>query len=149
MVKDTVMGTLYARTKRQHILESGNLENEMEKERWYTALIIHCITTKETGLTIARMALAKCSTSEYIIYCRNYLLIINGMQPILSSGNIYEGEWKHNKQHEVGTMHWFAKGEVYTGEWLDGFQHGVGTHLWTFKSSDSSQVGYWIEEKKI
>ena len=57
-----------------------------------------------------------------------------------SSGNIYEGQWKDNKQHGVGTMHWFARGEVYSGEWVNGHQHGNGTHLWTFKSSDSSQV---------
>jgi len=59
---------------------------------------------------------------------------------LCSSGNIYEGQWKDNKQHGVGTMHWFTRGEVYSGEWVNGYQHGVGTHLWTFKSSDSSQV---------
>ena len=60
--------------------------------------------------------------------------------PLQRSGNVYEGEWHHNKRHGRGTMHWYDRGESYTGQWVNGIQQGHGEHIWLIKDTDHAQV---------
>jgi hypothetical protein len=46
-----------------------------------------------------------------------------------ATGDRYEGEWRSNRQHGHGTMH-FANGDRYEGEWATGVKtrRGKYTH---------------------
>lgn len=48
----------------------------------------------------------------------------------------YEGEWKNDSKHGVGTL--IAKGEKYRGEWKDGNKDGRGEYF--FKNGDFYEV---------
>jgi hypothetical protein len=44
------------------------------------------------------------------------------------NGDVYEGEWKHDKRHGVGKKTWHD-GSWYDGGWRDGLRHGVGVKV--------------------
>ena len=46
-----------------------------------------------------------------------------------SDGDIYDGEWKDDKQHGKGTFKW-PHGDMYEGEWKNDKAHGKGTFKW-------------------
>lgn len=42
-------------------------------------------------------------------------------------GRSYQGQFKDDKKHGVGTYIW--KGRKYVGEWNNGQQHGIGKYF--------------------
>lgn len=51
---------------------------------------------------------------------------------LYSNGTLYEGEWKRNKEHGIGTlMSSDRKRIIYKGEWERGRMHGQGTYYYS------------------
>ncbi|MCF8051387.1 MAG: hypothetical protein K9L59_09140 [Desulfobacterales bacterium] len=63
---------------------------------------------------------------------------------IFSSGDRYEGQWKHNRMHGEGTYA-FADGDKYVGQWQDNKMHGRGTY---FYASGDKYTGQFADDVK-
>lgn len=51
---------------------------------------------------------------------------------LYNNGTLYEGDWKRNKEHGMGTlMTADRKRIIYTGEWERGRMHGTGCYYYT------------------
>ena len=57
-----------------------------------------------------------------------------------TSGDIYVGEFKDDKQHGQG-IYTCANGDKYEGEWEDGKRHGQGIYTW---ANGNSYDGKWV-----
>ena len=44
-------------------------------------------------------------------------------------GTLYDGEWKEDKKHGIGTCT-FANVDSYEGEWKDDYANGIGIMRW-------------------
>ncbi len=70
-----------------------------------------------------------------------------------ASGNYFEGEWKFDKKHGFGEMHWLTTNELYRGYWEENMQDGFGVHLWLeepgkLKSLRNRYEGMWFNGQR-
>ena len=70
-----------------------------------------------------------------------------------ASGNYYEGEWRFDKKHGYGEMHWLTTNELYRGYWEENQQDGFGVHLWLeepgkLKSLRNRYEGMWFNGQR-
>lgn len=70
-----------------------------------------------------------------------------------ASGNYYEGDWKFDKKHGYGEMHWLTTNELYRGYWEENMQDGFGVHLWLeepgkLKSLRNRYEGMWFNGQR-
>jgi hypothetical protein len=49
---------------------------------------------------------------------------------VYPSGNRYLGAWQADRRHGKGVMRLLTTEEIYDGDWKEGLQHGAGTHTW-------------------
>jgi hypothetical protein len=60
-------------------------------------------------------------TWKWYLYTTKYISFVP------DNGDRYDGEWKHNKKHGIGSYR-FVKGDYYEGVFEDGYKHGEGTY---------------------
>ena len=69
---------------------------------------------------------------------------MHGYGVLTKSGNVYNGEFRNNKQHGNGTLE-YQNGDRYEGQWQNDMFHGVGT----FKDTSGNEYsGDWKENKQ-
>ena len=60
-----------------------------------------------------------------------------------ASGDVYDGQWEHDKQNGVGVII-YADGSCYSGGWNRGVMQGTGTFTW----ADADQYeGQWLNDR--
>lgn len=64
---------------------------------------------------------------------------------VYDSGNVYDGQWEHDKRSGVGRFE-YACGDVYEGEWSMGMYHGQGKYTGRQHGSDEYE-GEWEADK--
>jgi hypothetical protein len=47
-----------------------------------------------------------------------------------ANGDVYMGQWQHDKATGWGAFFDAAQGVKYTGEWVNDAQHGQGEEIW-------------------
>jgi hypothetical protein len=72
-----------------------------------------------------------------------YQLIDGQVKVLLSNGEFYEGNFKHNYRNGIG-IHYYKNGDYYDGDWLNDRRIGRGR---IFLSDGSKLNGMFIEDK--
>lgn len=47
---------------------------------------------------------------------------------VYPTGNVYDGHWKNGKKHGLGTITILSSGEIYSGQWIEDTFCGDGSH---------------------
>ena len=63
------------------------------------------------------------------------------------NGELFEGEYQHNKQNGKGIYMFGATGKMYAGDWLDGQMDGTGIYFFN-ATRTTYYVGGYAKEKK-
>lgn len=61
------------------------------------------------------------------------------------NGDVYDGDWRNNKKHGVGTYYYKKSGNEYDGDWKNNKKHGFGTFYW---NDGDKYVGYYLNDKR-
>ena len=61
------------------------------------------------------------------------------------NGDEYDGDWKNNKMHGLGTYYYKKSGSKYDGDWKNNKMHGFGTFYW---NDGDKYVGEWVNGKR-